>query len=201
MSRPSRFIRSMTPSSSVKMTPSKFNIVCGRPREVACMPNLDRVPNPRPPRVVDARVTTPTLSRREYNGGTARSRDLSVGRDARPPAPPARESSLYLPFGSYADLGCHTKPPSRLLDSLARILCFYSSAVAWKFFGYIKLSPPVHCFLSKTISNMASKPSITSNSKANLLCCPLPGARVILKHQTLQIQSKFEALCDNCFGS
>jgi len=112
MSRPSRFIRSMTPSGSVKMSPSKFNIVCGRPREVAILPNLDRVPNPGPPRVIDARVTTPTLSRREFGSG-GRSRDLSVGREARPPAPPARESSLYLPFGSYADLGCHTKPPSR----------------------------------------------------------------------------------------
>ena len=117
MSRPSRFMRSMTPSSSVKMSASKFNIVCGRPREIACQPNFDRVPNPRPPKAVDARVTTPTLSRREFGAGASSSsrRERSVSRAdlARAPLPPARESSLYLPFGSYADIGCHTKAPSR----------------------------------------------------------------------------------------
>ena len=109
MSRPSRFMRSMTPSGSVKMSASRFNLVCGKTREMACLPNIDRIPNPQPPKVIDARVTTPTLSRKEYGYR----RDRSVSREVRAPAPPARESSLYLPFGSYADLGCHTKPPSR----------------------------------------------------------------------------------------
>ena len=109
MSRPSRFMRSMTPSGSVKMSASRFNLVCGKTREMACLPNIDRIPNPQPPKVIDARVTTPTMGRKEYGYR----RDRSVSREIRAPAPPARESSLYLPFGSYADLGCHTKPPSR----------------------------------------------------------------------------------------
>jgi len=116
MSRPSRFTRSMTPSSSAKMSASRFNIVCGKTRELACTPNISRIPNPQPPKVIDARVTTPTMSRREFCG--ARERERSVSRDYRTaPAVPRRDASLYLPFGSYADLGCHTKPPSRYRSS------------------------------------------------------------------------------------
>jgi len=113
MSRPSRFMRSMTPSGSVKMSASKFNVVCGKTREIACTPNIDRIPNPRPPKVFDAKVTTPTLSRREMPFR----RDRSVTRDTKPPLPSAASSrdstSNYLPFGSYADIGCHTKAPTR----------------------------------------------------------------------------------------
>jgi len=111
MSRPSRFMRSMTPSGSVKMSASRFNVVCGRTREMACRPNVERVPNPRPPKVIDAKVTTPTLSRREM---PSTRRESSMTREAvRAPLPPARESSHHLPFGSYADMGCHTKAPTR----------------------------------------------------------------------------------------
>lgn len=96
-------MRSMTPSGSVKMTPSRFNLVCGKTTEQATRPNLDRIPNPQGPRVIDARVTTPTLSRR----GISQTRDVSHN---RPPVPPTRDSSLYLPFGSYAEMGIHTRP-------------------------------------------------------------------------------------------
>ena len=118
MSRPSRFMsRSMTPSSSVKMSTSKFNLVCGRPREIACSPNVSRVPNPQPPKPVDARVTTPSMSRREFGRSTDSAsvlrRERSMSREARAPVPPSRDSSFYLPFGSYADIASHTKPPTR----------------------------------------------------------------------------------------
>ena len=104
-SRQSRFMRSMTPSGSVKMSTSRFNLVCGKTSEQATRPNLDRIPNPQGPKIIDARVTTPTMSRR----------DFSQPRDtySRPPAPPTRDSSLYLPFGSYAEMGVHTKAPAR----------------------------------------------------------------------------------------
>merc|ERR1711936_138794 len=101
-SRQSRFMRSMTPSGSVKMSTSRFNLVCGKSDEQAVRPNLDRVPNPQPPKVIDARVTTPTLSRREYS----QTRETHSGH----PAPSTRDSSLYLPFGSYAEMGIHTRP-------------------------------------------------------------------------------------------
>merc|ERR1712098_660619 len=57
------------------------------------------------PKVIDSRITTPTLSRR----------DFSQSREAysRPPVPPPRDSSLHLPFGSYAEIGIHTKAPNR----------------------------------------------------------------------------------------
>ena len=98
-------MRSMTPSGSVKMSTSRFNLVCGKTSEQATRPNLDRIPNPQGPKIIDARVTTPTMSRR----------DFSQPRDtySRPPAPPTRDSSLYLPFGSYAEMGVHTKAPAR----------------------------------------------------------------------------------------
>merc|ERR1711936_1185596 len=101
-SRQSRFMRSMTPSGSVKMSTSRFNLVCGKSDEQAVRPNLDRVPNPQPPKVIDARVTTPTLSRREYS----QTRETH----SRHTAPSTRDSSLYLPFGSYAEMGIHTRP-------------------------------------------------------------------------------------------
>ena len=86
----------------------RFNLVCGRPVEAATTPNLDHVPNPRPPKIVDARVTAPSNLNREM----LRQREASLTRETRrPPPPPPRESSLYLPFGSYADRGCHTKAP------------------------------------------------------------------------------------------
>jgi len=123
MSRPSRFMsRSMTPSSSVKMSTSKFNLVCGRPREIACSPNVSRVPNPQPPKPVDARVTTPSMSRREFGRSTDSAsvlrRERSMSREARAPVPPSRDSSFYLPFGSYADIASHTKPPTRYSSAL-----------------------------------------------------------------------------------
>jgi len=108
----SRFMRSMTPSGSVKMSTSRFNLVCGRPLAAATTPNLDHVPNPRAPKLIDARVTMPS----NYNRDIVRNqRDSSMTRESRrpPPPPPTRDSSLYLPFGSYADRGCHTKPPNR----------------------------------------------------------------------------------------
>eukprot|EP00092_Neocalanus_flemingeri_P002977 GFUD01003185.1.p1 GENE.GFUD01003185.1~~GFUD01003185.1.p1 ORF type:complete len:195 (+),score=42.87 GFUD01003185.1:239-823(+) len=104
-SRQSRFMRSMTPSASVKMSTSRFNLVCGKTTEQACRPNLDRIPNPQGPKIIDARVTTPTMSRREFS----QTRETY----GRPPVPPPRDSSLYLPFGSYAEMGVHTKAPSR----------------------------------------------------------------------------------------
>merc|ERR1712106_8643 len=103
--RRSRFMRSMTPSGSVKMSTSRFNLVCGKTLEQATRPNLERIPNPQGPKIIDSRVTTPTLSRREYS----QTRETHT----RPPVPPARDSSLYLPFGSYAEMGIHTKPPGR----------------------------------------------------------------------------------------
>ena len=33
--------------------------------------------------------------------------------DPIPPVPPPRDSSLHLPFGSYAEIGIHTKAPNR----------------------------------------------------------------------------------------
>ena len=82
-----------------------FNLVCGKTSEQATRPNLERIPNPQGPKIIDARVTTPTMRRREF----------SQPRDTygRPPAPPTRASSLYLPFGSYAEMGVHTKAPGR----------------------------------------------------------------------------------------
>ena len=141
MSRPtSRFMRSMTPSGSVKMSASRFNLVCGKTREMACLPNVDRIPNPQPPKVIDARVTTQTMGRREYGSR----RDRSVSREVRAPVPPARESSLYLPFGSYADLGCHTKPPSRWFINTWRFIkhgysLYREMHNTWKFIkqGYL----------------------------------------------------------------
>merc|ERR1711936_577572 len=101
-SRQSRFMRSMTPSGSVKMSTSRFNLVCGKTNEQAVRPNLERVPNPQPPKIIDARVTTPTLRRREFS----QTRDSL----ALPPVPPTRDSSLYLPYGSYAEMGIHSRP-------------------------------------------------------------------------------------------
>lgn len=120
----SRFMRSMTPSGSVKMSTSRFNLVCGRPVDVATRPNLDHVPNPKPPKVIDARVTTPSSN---YTREILRQRESSMTRESRrPPAPPPRESSLYLPFGSYAERGLHTKPPNRYSTSSAGSLSVYS---------------------------------------------------------------------------
>ena len=62
-----RFMRSMTPSASVKMSTSKFNLVCGRTHEQSVRPNLERVPNPQPPKHVDSRLLTPGLSRRDLS--------------------------------------------------------------------------------------------------------------------------------------
>jgi len=98
-------MRSMTPSGSVKMSTSRFNLVCGKTLEQATRPNMDRVPNPQGPKIIDSRITTPTLSRREFS----QTRESY----SRPPIPPPRDSSLYLPFGSYAEMGIHTKPPAR----------------------------------------------------------------------------------------
>ena len=124
--RQSRFMRSMTPSGSIKMSTSRFNLVCGKTVEQvwklssdrlkqniadlwlveqAVRPNLDRVPNPQPPKILDARVLTPSLSRRQERGRSA-TRD-NYG---RPPVPPTRDSSLYIPFGSYAERGIHARP-------------------------------------------------------------------------------------------
>merc|ERR1719373_914096 len=49
---------------------------------------------------------TPTPSRRERERSLTRD---SYGRPPVPPVPP-RESSLYVPFGSYAEIGVHTRP-------------------------------------------------------------------------------------------
>ena len=75
-------MRSMTPSGSVKMSTSRFNLVCGKTIEQATRPNLDRIPNPGPPKIIDARVTTPTMSRRDYS----QTRETSTY--SRPPVPP-----------------------------------------------------------------------------------------------------------------
>jgi len=110
-SKQSRFMRSrsMTPSGSVNMSTSRFNLVCGKTTEQACRPNLDRIPNPQPPKIIDARVTTPTMSRREFS----QTRETY----GRTPVPPTRGSSLYLPFGTYAEIGVHTKAPDRYSSS------------------------------------------------------------------------------------
>jgi len=86
-------MRSMTPSGSVKMSASRFNLVCGKTREMACLPNIDRIPNPQPPKVIDARVTTPTMGRKEYGYR----RDRSMSREVRAPAPPppSRYTIIY----------------------------------------------------------------------------------------------------------
>merc|ERR1719483_299012 len=94
--------RSMTPSGSVNMSTSRFNLVCGKTTEQACRPNLDRIPNPQPPKIIDARVTTPTLSRRKFS----QTRE-HYGRHS---VTPSRDSSLYIPFGSYAEIGVHSRP-------------------------------------------------------------------------------------------
>ena len=106
-------MRSMTPSSSVKMSTSRFNMVCGKTVEQAVRPNLDRIPNPQAPKVLDSRVLTPSLTRR----GLERERGRSQTRDSyglqtcgRPPMAPARDSSLHVPFGSYAEKGIHSRP-------------------------------------------------------------------------------------------
>jgi len=124
----SRFMRSMTPSGSVKMSTSRFNLVCGRPVEAAITPNLDHLPTLKGPKIIDARVTTPMSSRKEMS--TMRQREPSLTRDAkRPPPPPPRDSSLYLPFGSYADRGCHTKAPSRYSAAVSNTLSIYNKNV------------------------------------------------------------------------
>ena len=109
-SRQSRFMRSMTPSGSVKMSTSRFNLVCGKTVEQATRPNLDRIPNPEAPKILDARVLTPSLGRRELGLGRERGRSQERTSYGRPPLPPARDSSLYVPFGSYAERGVHSRP-------------------------------------------------------------------------------------------
>ena len=106
-SRQSRFMRSMTPSGSIKMSTSRFNMVCGKTVEQSVRPNLDRIPNPQPPKMMDARVMTPTPSRRERERSLTRD---NYGRPPVPPQVPTRDSSLYVPFGSYAEIGAHTRP-------------------------------------------------------------------------------------------
>ena len=110
-SRQSRFMRSMTPSGSVKMSTSKFNLVCGKTTEQATRPNLDRIPNPQAPKIIDSRVLTPSLSRRgvERERGRSLTRE-NYGRPPVAPTPPTRDSSLYIPFGSYAERGIHSRP-------------------------------------------------------------------------------------------
>jgi len=123
----SRFMRSMTPSGSVKMSTSRFNLVCGRPVEAAITPNMDHVPNPRPPKVIDARVTSPAPN---YTREIIRQREKSLTRESRrPPPPPVRDSSLYLPFGSYAEIGLHTRPPNRYSAAAPGSLSIYSKSV------------------------------------------------------------------------
>ena len=100
-------MRSMTPSGSIKMSTSRFNMVCGKTVEQAVRPNLERIPNPQPPKMMDARVMTPAPSRRERERSLTRE---TYGRPPVPPQVPARESSLYVPFGSYAEIGAHTRP-------------------------------------------------------------------------------------------
>ena len=106
-SRQSRFMRSMTPSGSVKMSTSRFNLVCGKTVEQAVRPNLDRIPNPQPPKIIDSRVLTPSLSRKERGRSQERT---NYGRPPVAPTPPSRDSSLYIPFGSYAEKGIHARP-------------------------------------------------------------------------------------------
>ena len=106
-SRQSRFMRSMTPSGSVKMSTSRFNLVCGKTVEQAVRPNLDRIPNPQAPKIIDSRVLTPSLSRRERGRSQERT---NYGRPPIAPTPPTRDSSLYVPFGSYAEKGIHARP-------------------------------------------------------------------------------------------
>ena len=98
-------MRSMTPSGAVKMSTSRFNLVCGKTSEQATRPNLDRIPNPQGPKIIDARVTTPTMGRREFS----QTRETY----GRPPAHPTRDSSFYVPYGSYAEMGVHTRAPGR----------------------------------------------------------------------------------------
>ena len=104
-------MRSMTPSGSVKMSTSKFNLVCGKTTEQATRPNLDRIPNPQAPKIIDSRVLTPSLSRRgvERERGRSLTRE-NYGRPPVAPTPPTRDSSLYIPFGSYAERGIHSRP-------------------------------------------------------------------------------------------
>jgi len=124
--RPSRFRRSMTPSSSVKMTPSRFNLVCGKTRETAVTPNTPRsVPRSSYAIHNPVEFTSGTMTPgyhahlRDRSHSVTRDARSSVTRDSRPPLPPPRDSSLYLPFGSYADLGVHTKPPSKYAAGVA----------------------------------------------------------------------------------
>ena len=98
-------MRSMTPSGSVKMSTSRFNLVCGKTSEQATRPNLDRIPNPQGPKVIDACVTTPSMGRREFS----QTRE-NYGRVT---TTPTRDSSLYVPYGSYAEMGVHTRAPGR----------------------------------------------------------------------------------------
>ena len=104
-SRQSRFMRSMTPSGSIKMSTSRFNMVCGKTVEQSVRPNLDRIPNPQPPKMLDARVMTPAPSRKE------RGRSLTRDSYGRPPVAPTLDTSRpHVPFGSYAEIGVHTRP-------------------------------------------------------------------------------------------
>jgi len=118
-SRPSRsFRRSMTPSASVKMTPSRFNLVCGKTRETAITPNVSQIPRTSYPTTNTVEYKTGVITTPSYHTKVARDRSVSVTRGSsitrdRPPVAPVRDSSLYLPFGSYAELGVHTKPPSK----------------------------------------------------------------------------------------
>jgi len=113
--RQSRFMRSMTPSGSVKMSTSRFNMVCGKTVEQAVRPNLDRIPNPQAPKVLDSRVLTPSVTRRglerERERGRSQTRDsYGLQTCGRPPVAPAAPSSLHVPFGSYAEKGIHSRP-------------------------------------------------------------------------------------------
>ena len=113
--RQSRFMRSMTPSGSVKMSTSRFNMVCGKTVEQAVRPNLDRIPNPQAPKVLDSRVLTPSVTRRglerEHERGRSQTRDsYGLQTCGRPPVAPATSSSLHVPFGSYAEKGIHSRP-------------------------------------------------------------------------------------------
>ena len=118
-------MRSMTPSGSVKMSTSRFNMVCGKTVEQAVRPNLDRIPNPQAPKILDSRVLTPSVTRRglerERERGRSQTRD-SYGRPPVAPAAPARDSSLYVPFGSYAEKGIHSRPGRSASKCLKRNL-------------------------------------------------------------------------------
>ena len=132
--RQSRFMRSMTPSGSVKMSTSRFNMVCGKTVEQAVRPNLDRIPNPQAPKVLDSRVLTPSVTRRGLERERERERGRSQTRDSyglqtcgRPPVAPPRDSSLHVPFGSYAEKGIHSRPGRsaseyEILDNIGDIL-------------------------------------------------------------------------------